>query len=126
MPWEEWVEIASGSFGGLSPSAPDDVTWRTTFTSNRAGILELIELPEIQEFPEGTLSSAVFRFDAALNPGESFTLTKTLQYAGGDAGGGVQQLDVVNLPAALPLPPALGLFLAALAALSFMGFRQRP
>jgi hypothetical protein len=117
LAWHEWGEVAAGVFDGLVLSGPDDVSWSTTFSSTRAGTFELTELPGIFGFPDGTFSSAVLRFDTPLEPGQSFTLTKTVLYAAGSDTGGVQRIDIVNFPAAVPLPPAFAMFLFGMSAL---------
>jgi hypothetical protein len=109
-PWHEWVEEAFGV-----PFFSEVPTWGS-YSSSVAGTFDP---------PEDLLGlgwGLVFRFDSPLLPGESFTLQKTLTYAGltGDLDAGVQ---VLSFGAALPVPPAVWLLGSAL--LGLFGLMRR-
>ncbi len=132
--WEEATQIAAPfhfipslwpdvtDFLELAPAG--SVAW-TTPTSTTPGYGETVTLPGLQ------LEGAIYNFSPFLMPGEMATIQKELQFLLAPdvpcelpCESGVVQVAVAFAPAALPIPPAIWLFVSAALGLGFIRKRS--
>lgn len=118
------------------------IAW-DNLSANVAGTADLFLLPETTladdpvldpvTIPGDTLAGAVFNFGTLVGQNDTVTIEKDLLFSLDPSNpcldfgceSGVIQVAVSYLPAVLPLPPAVALFLAGLAGLSFLGLRRK-
>lgn len=103
--WSGWSEAMWDDSNFYSPGNPGNLSW-TFVSSSVAGSSSI----------NSGLGTLDFNFATALQGGQSFTLTKSIDYVDG-----TYAIGVAEAPAPVPVPAALPLLLSGLAGLSFMG-----